>query len=253
MVPAVEASIASVRRHASDTVIIHFIGMSPLPTVHDIDFLSLEYVHERYNLTRFVNPHMTQEHVRLASLANYVRFVVAEIFPDISKVLWLDADTIVKCDVVGMVRSALTSTPYALAAVPVKGRPDMLSDSFVTGIRTYFIAGVFVADLHRWRNQGLTRQIEYWVERNQEEHIYHLGSQPPMNLAIGDDFEHLDPLWHVADLGWKPDIDVPDNACLLHWNGIHKWWVKDGYHLDEAKVNGTFTLAHKESSFRSFT
>ena len=44
--------------------------------------------------------------------------MLPEVFPHLLKVLWLDADTIVLCDVAPLVRSALSQSEHAVAAVP---------------------------------------------------------------------------------------------------------------------------------------
>ena len=84
--PGVEASIRSVLHHASEKPVIHFIGSDPLPSLPDVNFISIESVDAKYNLTRFTNPHLEEGHGNLNSLLNYVRLVMADIFPDVSKV-----------------------------------------------------------------------------------------------------------------------------------------------------------------------
>ena len=80
-----------------------------------------------------------------------------------------------------------------------------------------------VVDLDRWRKMELTSKIESWAQRNQEKQIYSFGCQPPMALAIGEDFESLDGAWNVDGLGWKYEANdkslIPDDACVLHWTG----------------------------------
>ena len=104
--------------------------------------------------------------------------------------VWLDADTIVKCDIVNMARSALTNTNYAIAAVSMEKSPIGLLPPFKTNISRTFNNGVMVVDLERWREKGLTGKIEAWVQRNREEKIYKLGCQPVRPVVCTDHYSH---------------------------------------------------------------
>ena len=100
--------------------------------------------------------------------------------------VWLDADTIVKCDIVNMARSALTNTNYAIAAVSREESPIGLVPPFKTNISRTFNNGVMVVDLERWREKGLTEKIEAWVKLNREVKIYTLGCQPVRPVVCTD-------------------------------------------------------------------
>lgn len=229
--PGVIASIKSVRSSASQPVAIHFIGEDSIP---DVDFISLESVRQTFDLQRFFNPKLTSSgSPGLNSPANYIRFVMGDLFPTVSKVMWIDADTIVNCDVVAMVQAALTTTNHAVAAVPRHGRPAGISKTFKTSISTTFNAGVLVVDLDRWRERNLTDQVAVWARRNRDEQIYTFGSQPPLALAIGENFEHLDLKWNVGTLGYVPNFHSAADVCILHWTGKHKHWLKDGLNKDK--------------------
>ena len=227
-VPGVIASIKSVRRFASMPVTFYFVGESPLESVSDVHFVSLKTVNTKFRLWQYSNQKLKGKMSSLKSPANYVRFVLADLFPKLSKVLWIDADTIVNCDIVDMVQQALTTTNYAIAAVPRRGRPAGLRPTFETSISTSFNAGVTVIDLDRWRNQNITQKIKSWVDRNTAEEIYSFGSQPPMALVIGENFERLDKKWNVDGLGWRSNRPIPADSCILHWSGSQKHWHPDG-------------------------
>ena len=70
---------------------------------------------------------------------------------------------------------------------------------------------------------------------NRKKNIYKYGSQPPLTLAIGNDFEHLNASWNVKvpqmnryfkEYGNDADI------CLLHWVGGSKPWEGHGQFQD---------------------
>ena len=61
-----------------------------------------------------------------------------------------------------------------------------------------FNAGVVVFDLDRWRVRRLAADVERWVATNAaaDPPIYRLGSNPPLVLAVGEDWARLDPRWN---------------------------------------------------------
>lgn len=235
-----EASIRSVMCHASEPVVFHYIGDTPLPSLPDVNFYNLTQVSAKYKLEEFTNPHERHEasvQGLNTNLANYARFVIDELLPDQSKAMWVDVDTIVRCDVVPMVREALSNSSYVISAVPgSRSGPRGFKDSLKKRlkIKQGFNAGVFVVDLDRWRSQKLTKQIRKWTLRNRKEKLYKLGSQAPMTLAFHDNFEHMSPKWNtkVSHVDNPEKRDDAENACLLHWSGPNKPWEKDGIHKD---------------------
>ncbi|EJK52823.1 hypothetical protein THAOC_27868, partial [Thalassiosira oceanica] len=125
--PGLDASVRSILKHASERVVIHHVGTEPLePSIFsDVEFHPLADVHRIHNLTRFTNPHVSRHRSvrRLTSLANYVRFVMADMFPDVGKIMWIDADTIIRCDIVPFFRSALSTSNHTILARLMGGRP----------------------------------------------------------------------------------------------------------------------------------
>ena len=125
--------------------------------------------------------------------------------------MWIDVDTILKCDVVEYVNSMLLDTDTeearesgsekgessnalpAVAAVPKRGKLAGISKHFQHDITTSFNAGVMIYHLDRWRDQQLTSQVLSWVERNnnaknENDKIYGFGTQPPLALTVGEHF-----------------------------------------------------------------
>lgn len=241
-IPGVVQSIKSVLHYAQGPVTFHFVGDSPLPlspSEANVKFYNMTKVKKQFKLSDFTNPRKRAEKDRKtlnASHANYVRFVMDELLlPDkISRAMWIDADTIVKCDIVGMIQNAFQKTNHAVAAVTVKGRPQGLARRIkkkYSHIKKSFNAGVFVVDLDRWREQGLTEKIRKITLSNSKRKLYKYGSQPPLTMVIGNDFEHLNSAWNVkVPLMNRYFKDNGNDAqvCLLHWVGGSKPWEGHG-------------------------
>ena len=162
--------------------------------------------------------------------------------PHVKKAMWIDSDTIVKCDVVEMARNVLNGDDDngpPIAAIPVEGKPKGLYEKDMYrnpipdwDIETSFNAGVYFVNLDRWRAQGLTEKIRQLSLKNREYRYWRMGSQPPLALTIGENFEHLPLTWNVKmkTIDEREDMTLED-ACVYHWSGPSKPW--DGFQHPE--------------------
>lgn len=79
-------SIRSVLQHVSEPVVIHFIGFQPLPSFPEVHFVPLSAASALYDLERFTNPIVEFRKAKNGNLnahANYVRFILPELFPEV--------------------------------------------------------------------------------------------------------------------------------------------------------------------------
>jgi len=258
--PGVEASIRSVQAHASGPVEFLFVGDRPLTDLPDtvrVHFRQLSEVAEQYNLSDFENDRF-QRHGKNAGLntnhANYVRFVMHELLPrQAGKAMWIDADTIVECDVIQLMRDALTNPRQpknTIAAVPREGVINGLTRrgrNYSSDVTVSFNAGMYIVNLDRWREQHMTELIRRIAGVNRQYGLYLKGSQPPLALVVGENFEHLPQSWNVKMV----DLDPRDDAggasvrakreewlCLMHWSGPNKPWL----HGHEDKIHPEYWL-----------
>ena len=254
--PGVEASIRSVQAHASGPVEFLFVGDEPLQDLPDnirVHFRQLSEVAEQYHLHEFENDRF-QRHGKNTGLntnhANYVRFVIHKLLPKQSKAMWIDADTIVECDVIELMKNALTNPDEpknTIAAVPREGVINGLTRrgrKYSSDVTVSFNAGMYIINLDRWREQHMTEMVKRIAAVNRQYGLYLKGSQPPLALVVGENFEHLPQSWNVkmVDLdrndtgGNRPE--KKDWMCLMHWSGPNKPWD----HGHEDKIHPEYWL-----------
>ena len=271
-VAGVEAAIRSVQEHAKGPVEFYFIGKDPLP-VHSssnqqvsVHWFNLTKVASEYKLAEYMNVGFEGRDDNINVMyANYARFALADLFeryvPSATKILYLDNDVLVLCDVHSLVRNALLDDRknYAVAAVPrygtvghknpirglVKDSEKKLKKEFGK-VSKSFNAGVYIVHLQRWRNQNISEQIRALALRNREEYLYRGGSQPPFNLIIGDEFEDLPNGWNSGASGYERFLngESTEQVCIVHYKGgIHPWenkrdfggkdlWLRYGTQID---------------------
>ena len=248
-VAGVEACIRSVLAHSSGPIEFYYIGTKPLPSMHFVHWFNLTDIVETYDLEAYMNTNERTDRDDSINLmhSNYARFSLDKIMPAAaSKIMYIDVDTIVLCDIYSLVNSVLTdeSGNVPIAAIPrydvdkqdtKKGAGTSviwgLTESgakYVEGMNLTksFNAGVYVADLNVWRQQNLSEKMRKVALLNRELNLYSYGSQPPMNIVIGSNFEDLSIGWNVCPK--KKHIDrvreEGEELCLLHFKGNGKPW-----------------------------
>ena len=238
--PGVVASIRSVRAHATGPLEILYVGEQPLEGVEDVHYRNLDEVAQKYNLEGYENP----THIRSVqgglntNPANYVRFAMDKLLPHQTKAMWIDADTIVECDVYQMMTGVLlgSSDGPAIAAVPRAGAPFGLTKTgrhIFKDIDMSFNAGMYVVRLDRWRERRMSERVRQVAITNRREKdtngegLYKGGSQPPFAIIVREDFEHLPLSWNVKMSSVEEGLDQ-DWICLMHWSGPLKPWEKPG-------------------------
>eukprot|EP01065_Artemidia_motanka_P008848 TRINITY_DN14497_c0_g1_i1.p1 TRINITY_DN14497_c0_g1~~TRINITY_DN14497_c0_g1_i1.p1 ORF type:complete len:343 (+),score=113.15 TRINITY_DN14497_c0_g1_i1:79-1029(+) len=175
----------------------------------------------------------------LAAAPDWSRFYLYKLLPGVPKVVWIDADVVLRRDVAELYDSALVGGDKVVAAVPRSVGMSFyvkLSHPIIrtrrpnfAKIRETFNAGVLVFSLQRWRRSNYTEEVEWWMRQNDRHDLYSFGTQGPMLLMFVESFERLDPRWNVHGLGTprhKLPKKVVDMAFLLHWSGKRKPWDK---------------------------
>lgn len=175
-----------------------------------------------------------------SSVMNFSRFYLGDIYPEIGKFVYLDADVIVQGDIAELFRVA-TLKHHDLAAVPFATfgtwedgfRPDWDLLRTFDPLAPVFNCGVYVTDLAKWRRA--VPELERWMRihrQSMESCVF--GTQSIMNLAFYRNVEVLSPEWNVGPLGY--DENLPEQALkganILHWAGQRKPWKADGLYRE---------------------
>ncbi|KAL6538900.1 putative galacturonosyltransferase-like 3 [Orobanche minor] len=240
------AAVLSVLQHSTcpENTAFHFLAA---PSHHHSlrETLSAAFPYLRFSLYPF-NPaivnHLISSSIRRAldQPLNYARIYLADLLPTaVNRVIYLDSDLIVVGDIAGLWKINLNSH--------VLGAPEychanfshyftagfwsnpIFSGTFRNRKPCYFNIGVMVMDLTKWRNQGSTQKLEYWMRIQKRHRIYELGSLPPFLLVFAGNVEGVEHGWNQHGLGGDNleglcrDLH-PGPVSLLHWSGKGKPW-----------------------------
>ena len=185
----------------------------------------------------------------LASPLNFARFYLPRLLPrGVRRVLYLDADTIVRGDLRIVWRVALS--PGAVAAAVPRHEAHFRYSRYARRCAHLFAeryggkqlntsgetfnAGVVLYDLARWEAANLTLEAEWWMGQHlaAPNGLWDLGSQPILHLVLHGRWAALPARWNVDGLGRIAHLnpEVLQTAQLLHWTGRRKPWLRDGLH-----------------------
>lgn len=172
-------------------------------------------------------------------LLNHLQFYIADIYPELEKVIYLDDDVVVQKDlgllfsldlhgsVNGAVETCLESFNryykyLNFSNVIVSSKVDPLACGWAFGMNVF--------DLVAWRKANVTARYHFWLEMNSNHAIWRSGILPAGLLAFYGLTEPLDRRWHILGLGHDVNIDMLllESAAVIHFNGNLKPWLKIG-------------------------
>ncbi|CAO2184085.1 unnamed protein product [Urochloa humidicola] len=181
---------------------------------------------------KFQNP-------KYLSILNHLRFYLPEIFPKLSKVLFLDDDIVVQqdlsylwsIDLKGKVNGAVHTCGetfhrfdrYLNFSNPLIAKKF---DRHACG----WAYGMNMFDLSEWRKQNITDIYHYWQNLNANRQLWKLGTLPAGLVTFWNRTFPLDRSWHLLGLGYKPNVNQRDieRAAVIHYNGNRKPWLEIG-------------------------
>ena len=167
----------------------------------------------------------------------YSRLYMKDIFPDISKVIYLDVDLIVLEDISKLFHSLSFSKDRYFAAVPniscalLHFSKPWLARKEWSQIDKPFNAGVFCTDLSFWTVETY-QLLQYYLdwEKQNNYRLYLLNDETILNLMFKN-YVQLDRSWNCYGYGnsrlvtWLLKRDL-QGVNILHWSGgHHKPWT----------------------------
>jgi lipopolysaccharide biosynthesis glycosyltransferase len=240
----------SIERHSTSDVVIH--------AIHDGPVEYADFVARQVKKTKIVFYDAAAVAARFQSAgrqtrSTFVRLFLPDFLDGIRKVLYLDADIVVRRDLAplfaaGPVRAPLAAAldcPLRLLAErkePIYGLDDApwRTDAYIrdhVGLKDvdrYFNAGVLLIDLARFSASGAAHRALDFLARKGDSSIF--NDQDALNFALEDDFEVLDPRWNfipdfaalAEDGPVGPELErvlrtCRDDPWIVHFAGLKPW------------------------------
>ncbi|KAK2997750.1 hypothetical protein RJ639_026229 [Escallonia herrerae] len=173
------------------------------------------------------------------SIMNHLRFYLPEIFPKLSKVLFLDDDIVVQKDLSGL--WSLDLKGKVIGAVETCGESFHRFDRYLNFSNPLisknfdpracgWAYGMNIFDLEEWKRQNITDVYHSWQNLNHDRQLWKLGTLPPGLITFWKRVFPLDRSWHVLGLGYNLNVSQKDieRAAVIHYNGNLKPWLEIG-------------------------
>jgi len=176
-------------------------------------------------LPRRISPYITE--------ISFARLLIPELLPDLSRVLYLDADVLVLGDVTELWDTPLDGVPVAAVVDPMvttwdapRGihNPELVAGR---GATPYFNSGVLLVDADAWRARDLTAAAVAYGRREARRIV--LSDQEILNAVVDGAFLALDERWNQSAIHLEQEPSPAFEARLartrvLHYYGRIKPW-----------------------------
>lgn len=215
-----------------------FLNSSYVPVLRQLESANLQrfyFENQMENATKDA-PNMKFRNPKYLSMLNHLRFYLAEMYPKLHRILFLDDDIVVQKDLTalwqidmdGKVIAAVETCfgsfhrydNYMNFSHPlIKERFDPKACAWAYGMNLF--------DLDAWRREKCTEEYHYWQNRNENRTLWKLGTLPPGLITFYKTTKPLEKSWHVLGLGYNPNIshEKIKNAAVIHFNGNMKPWL----------------------------
>ena len=160
----------------------------------------------------------------------YIRFWAQDLFPDRSRVLYMDSDIIVAGPLEELWTTDLQGKTIGAVEIPNSSRPQQHG---MPAGSLYFNSGVLLIDLDAWRRGDYTNRCVEFLRLHPEK--AHDADQDILNLVLIGDWLPLDYKWNAINPFFRPshELGLPQQVIervrsevrIIHYNGSSKPWV----------------------------
>ena len=180
---------------------------------------------------------------RLSRHMQYARFFLKPLFPDVSRVIYLDGDTLVLGNIRKLFAQGVQLTPEKYIAAVPQLFPAIFyfSNPFkmwgdLRQFKSTFNSGVLLTDLSLWNEQTYDQLRHYFaIDANSRYRLYNLGDETIFNLIFKQTYLPLDQTWNCCGYGQPHWITALlrlrcnlKKVNIIHWSGgHHKPWQSD--------------------------
>lgn len=167
------------------------------------------------------------------SLSTYNRFLIPKLKPDLHKVLYLDVDIIVNCDIIELYNQDLKN--YILGAIPEKYVNKLSTARHLTDLKLcnkhkYFNAGILLIDNKAWLNENILQKA-LDVEKEYRNKLS-LADQDILNIIFNNNYKEL-PLQYnyMNENAYFEKDNLPLEKVIRHYNGpLKPWNINEKYY-----------------------
>lgn len=148
------------------------------------------------------------------TIATYYRLKLSTLLPNVDRVIYLDCDTVVNCDLTYLFDTKLTTEVFA-------GAHDV--DKKTVKINpTYVNAGVLLIDLNNMRTQNLEEKFLEYTQENFEN--IKCGDQTIINEVCKGNIKVVSDTWNVQTSDFMNRSNFTSKPSIIHYIAKNKPW-----------------------------
>lgn len=173
----------------------------------------------------------------------YARVIIPDIF-DVAKVLYLDCDLLIKCDIAQLWDIDISDWPLMAVREPMMDRSrnralGMPEDS------PYFNSGMMLINCTKWREEKISEKVLEFARNEHERMLFH--DQDALNVILQNKWKILHPKWNqianIYDFDSFVQTDYSESefdACRYHPCIIHFTWIKPDSYICKHPSRGEY-------------
>lgn len=144
---------------------------------------------------------------------------------DCERVVYLDADVLVRADIRGLYETDLLDYPLGAVSYPEMGNVEQRIEKLKMRSDSYFNSGVMLMDLTQWRKQGLAEEAVAFGSTHPS--LLETWDQCALNAVIDGRYLELNEKWNYA-LSYSRSHRLANSANIVHFTGRDKPWHLTG-------------------------
>lgn len=219
----VGTTMLSLLEHTSSSICIH-IFCDDTVSIHNKDLLSLLAANygalAQFHIVEPDEFNVKNDFLQHYSIGSLFRLIIPRTLPNISRIIYLDADLMIEHDIKELWNTDLQEC--SLGAVHDIGfengisRPDIVRDGSVAKEK-YFNSGVLLMDLDKIRAKGdlLQLSLDYFSKHPESE----MPDQDALNYLFKDETMLLDPEWNCFTRYERKPETALGKAKIYHFMG----------------------------------
>lgn len=157
------------------------------------------------------------------SIEAYYRYAIAELLPDLDKILYIDADLVINGDINQFYDMDVSD--YYVAGVEdlwIK-LENHKTEIGLTEYDIYINSGVLLMNLQKFRQDGMCQKLIKATQDLWDKIKYQ--DQDILNIMCKGKIKQVDSIYNFTRANMKAEQNKLKNACILHYTGRQKPWM----------------------------
>ena len=169
-----------------------------------------------------INPELFSQYAKVKthnyiSIATYYRLKLAQLLPDIDKIIYLDCDMVVNTSLKKLFNADLHENPIAgVLDARVKHKKKWKNSGYIN-------AGMILFDLKKIREGQIENIFYEYTKANIR--LIKTGDQDIINFSLKNKIEILPDTWNVQVSGFASRTSFEKNPSIIHYIGSDKPWI----------------------------